>query len=194
MSGAPCTISSHDIAAEFFAQTRALDDAQRAWLLAREIPPAALNNDPGRPAAPVRAARVAFTGAYFDFVGAKDEDARPALCVIARDEFGIVDDLVAFDARGRVGRWLGRAVLLGEQMRFFARVESPALRVFVDPWEWLRGERRGVVILDRGRARWRLAGDVLAVDEADFGRRVRDGLRLPEPRIMVASKSARCAA
>ena len=194
MNDAPRTIAAHDIAAEFFAQTRALDDAQRAWLLAREIPPAALNNDPGRPAAPVRAARIAFTGAYFDFVGAEDEDARPALCVIARNEFGIVDDLVAFDARGRVGRWLGRAVLLGEQMRFFPRVESPALRVFADPWEWLRGERRGVVVLDRGRARWRLAGDVLAVDEPAFGRRVRETLRLPEPRILVASKNARRAA
>jgi hypothetical protein len=194
MSDAPRTIASHDIAAEFFAQTRALDDAQRAWLLAREIPPAALNNDPGRPAAPVRAARIAFAGAYFDFVGAEDEDARPALCVIARDEFGVVEDLVAFDARGHVGRWLGRAVLLGEQMRFFPRVESPALRVFADPWEWLRGARRGVVILDRGRARWRLAGDMLAVDEPALGRRVRDTLRLPEPRILVASKNARRAA
>jgi len=194
MSDAPCNISSHDIAAEFFAQTRALDDAQRAWLLAREIPPAALNNDPGRPAAPVRAARVVFAERYFDFAAEHDEDARPALCVVARDEFGIVEDLVAFDARGRVGRWLGRAVLLGEQMRFFPRVESPALRVFADPWEWLRGERRGVVILDRGRARWRLAGDVLAVDEPAFGRRVRETLRLPEPRILVASKNARRAA
>jgi hypothetical protein len=190
MSDAPCTISPHDIAAEFFAQTRALNDAQRAWLLAREIPPVALDIDPGRPAAPVRAARVAFTGSYFDFVGAEDEDARPALCVIARDEFGTVDDLVAFDARGRVGRWLGRAVLLGEQMRFFPRVESPALRMFADPWEWLRGERRGVVVLDRGRARWRLAGDVLAVDEPAFGRRVRETLRLPDPQILVASKAA----
>jgi hypothetical protein len=194
MSAAPSTIASYNIAAEFFAQTRALDDAQRKWLLAREIPPAALDNDPGRPAAPVRAARVAFTGAYFDFVGAEDEDARPALCVIARDEFGIVDDLVAFDARGSVGRWLGRAVLLGEQMRFFPRVKSPALRVFADPWEWLRGERRGVVILDQGRARWRLAGDMLSVDEAAFGRRVRDAMRLPEPRILVPSKNARRAA
>jgi hypothetical protein len=194
MSDIPCIIAAHDIAAEFFARSRALDDAQRAWLLARGIPLVALDNDPGRPAAPVRAARVVFAGAYFDFVGAENEDARPALCVIARDEFGIVDDIVAFDSRGRVGRWLGRAVLLGEQMRFFPRVESPALRVFADPWEWLRGERRGVVILDRGRARWRLAGEVLAVDETALGHRVRDALRLPETKIMVASKNARRAA
>jgi hypothetical protein len=194
MNDAPCTIAPPDIAAEFFAQTRPLNDAQRSWLLAREIPPVALDIDPGRPAAPVRAARVVFTERYFDFAEEHDEDARPALCVIARDEFGIVDDLVAFDARGSIGRWLGRAVLLGEQMRFFPRVESPALRVFADPWEWLRGERRGVVVLDQGRARWRLAGDVLAVDEPAFGRRVRDGLRLPEPQILVASKNARRAA
>ncbi|MGO9770415.1 MAG: hypothetical protein ACLPSW_12835 [Roseiarcus sp.] len=128
--------------------------------LAREIPPVALDIDPGRPAAPVRAARVVFAERYFDFAAEHDEDARPALCVIARDEFGVVDDLVAFDARGHIGRWLGRAVLLGEQMRFFPRVESPALRVFVDPWEWLRAERRGVVILDRGRARWRLGENI----------------------------------
>jgi len=68
------------------------------------------------------------------------------------------------------------------------------LRVFADPWEWLRGERRGVVILDRGRARWRLTGERLAVDDVAFGRRVRDALRLPEPQIMVASKNARRAA
>jgi hypothetical protein len=194
MSDAPCTISAHDIAAEFFAQTRALDDAQRAWLLAREIPPAALDNDPGRPAAPVRAARVVFTERYFDFAAEHDEDARPALCVIARDEFGIVDDLVAFDGRARVGRWLGRAVLLGEQMRFFPRVESPALRVFADPLQWLRAERHGVVILDQGRARWRLAGDMLSVDDPAFGRRVRDMLCLPKPKIFVAPKAERRAA
>ncbi len=194
MNDAPCTITSHDIAAEFFAQTRALNDAQCKWLLAREIPPAALNNDPGRPAAPVRAARIAFTGAYFDFVGAEDEDARPALCVIARDEFGIVDDLVAFDARGRIGVWLGRAAMLGEQFRWHPRIESPALRIFPDPWEWLRGERRGVVILDTKRAQWRLSGDVLAVDDPAFGRRLHNMLALPKPQIFVASKAARRAA
>jgi hypothetical protein len=142
----------------------------------------------------IRAAHVVFNLGYFDFAGREDEDARPALVAVARDEFGTVADLAAFDSRGRIGAWLGRAALLGEQMLNFPRIESPALHVFETGLDWLRGDRRGVVILDAARARWRLSGERLAVADVAHGRRLRAALRLPEPQIFVTRDIARRAA
>jgi hypothetical protein len=83
--------------------------------------------------------------------------------------------------------------MLGEDRPMTApRIEVDGVRVFPGPAEWLRAERRGVVILDAERARWRLAGERLIVDAATFGRRLRDALRLPEPRVFV--ENARMAA
>lgn len=175
----------HEIAVGFFEQTKPLDDRQREWLHARGVSDAAMRGDPGLDTAELRAGCVAFDRRYFDFARRADEGARPAFVVIARDEFGIVDDMVAFDAHGRIGVWLGRAAMLGEQMVDFPRIESPALAVYPDAMAWLCAERRGVVILDAKRARWRLAGDRLAVDSVGFGRRLEKSLALPRPRIFV---------
>ena len=60
--------------------------------------------------------------------------------------------------------------------------------MFPGPAEWLRAGRRGVVILDNERARWRLSEETLIVSDAAFGRRLRDALRMPEPRVYVEEK------
>jgi len=113
----------------------------------------------------------------------------------ARDECGDLVDLAAWNVDdGELALWRGVASMLGEDWTNAPRVESDALAVFADVASWLRAGRRGVVIVDPQRARWRLSGERLAVDDVAFGRRVRDALRLPEPKILVASKNARRAA
>jgi hypothetical protein len=136
-------------------------------------------------------------GGRFDF----SRDVREArghvagVIIPARDECGDLVDLAAWNVDdGELALWRGVASMLGEDWINVPRVESDALTVFPNVASWLRAGRRGVVILDRGRARWRLAGERIAVDDVAFGRRVRDALRLPEPKILVASKIARRAA
>ena len=68
------------------------------------------------------------------------------------------------------------------------------VRVFASVLEWLRADRHGVVILRASLARWRLAEHSLIVSDADFGRKLRDALRLPTPKIYVDEKAGRAAA
>jgi hypothetical protein len=113
----------------------------------------------------------------------------------ARDECGDLVDLAAWNVDdGELALWRGVASMLCEDWISAPRIESDALAVFADVASWLRAGRRGVVIVDPQRARWRLTGERLAVDDPAFGRRIRDMLRLPEPQILVASKNERRAA
>jgi len=118
-----------------------------------------------------------------------------AVIIPTRDECGDLVDLAAWNVDdGELALWRGVASMLGEDWMNTPRIESETLAVFADVASWLRAGRRGVVIVNPQRARWRLTGERLAVDDPAFGRRVRDALRLPEPRILVASKYARRAA
>lgn len=119
--------------------------------------------------------------------------ARDAIIVPARDEFGELVDLAAWDD-GAVALWRGHVAMLGEDQLALPRIETPALAVFADVASWLRAGRRGVVIIDPQRARWCLADEQLMVADAAFGRRLRAALRLPEPQIFVASHAGRRAA
>lgn len=183
----------HEVAACFFEETRPLNSLQRDWLIDRGVPECAIAHDPGRDTAEIRVARVRFEGRFFEFARAEDEQGRPAFAVIARNEFEECDDIVAFDARGNIAPWLGRAALLGAQMQHHPRIESAALPVFPDALAWLRAKRRGVVILDPSRARWRLAQEEILIDDPAFERRLHSQLRLPSPRILVAKPSRRAA-
>jgi hypothetical protein len=118
-----------------------------------------------------------------------------AVIIPARDECGDLVDVAAWNIDdGEIALWRGVASMLGEDWISAPRIESDPLAVFPDVLSWLRAGRRGVVIVEPLRARWRLTGERLAVDDPAFGRRVRDALRLPEPQIFVAPKAARRAA
>lgn len=115
--------------------------------------------------------------------------------IAARDECGDLIDLAACNPDdGTLALWRGAASMLGEDQIGTPRVESEALAVFADAASWLRAGRRGVVVIDPARARWRLAGEHLVVDDPAFGYRLHGLLRLPDPKIFVASNGARCAA
>jgi hypothetical protein len=182
-------IAAHEIAEEFFTNSRRLDDAQRAWVLARGISPSAIETDPYCASGPLRFASVVFGERYFDFAVEGDPSALPAFIVIARDQFGVTDDLVAFDGRGRLAPGLGRARLLGEQMILAPRLGEP-LRVFEDVWAWLRANRDGVVILDWRVAARRLEEVSLCVDSVEFGQILRERLARPAPPIFVKIREA----
>jgi hypothetical protein len=100
-------IAAHEIAEEFFSNSRRLDDAQRGWLRARGISASAIETDPFCSSGPLRFASVVFGEQYFDFVTDDCASAVPAFIVIARDQFGVTDDLVAFEAEGVLLRHLG---------------------------------------------------------------------------------------
>jgi hypothetical protein len=166
-------IAAHEIAEEFFSNSRRLDNAQRAWVLAHGVSASAIEADPYCSSGPLRFASVVFGEQYFDFVTDDCASAVPAFIVIARDQFGVTDDLVAFDGRGRLSPALGRARLLGEQMILAPRLGEP-LRVF-----------EGVVILDWESAARRLGNVPLAVDDIEFGQILRTQLARPAPSIFV---------
>jgi hypothetical protein len=188
----PCEaslIASHEIAEEFFSNSRRLDDAQRAWVTAHGVSASAIESDPYSSSGPLRFASVVFGEQYFDFVTDDCASAVPAFIVIARDQFGVTDDLVAFDGRGHLAPALGRARLLGEQMILAPRLDEP-LRIFEDVWAWLRGNRDGVVILDWESAARRLENVPLAVDDIEFGQILRARLARPAPSIFVRIREA----
>jgi hypothetical protein len=182
-------IAAHELAEEFFNNSRRLDDTQRAWLLARGISASAMEADPYWASGPLRFASIAFGEQYFDFAVDADASAVPAFIVIARDEFGVTDDLVAFDGQGRLAPGLGRARLLGAQMILGPRLGEP-LRVFEDVWAWLRADRDGVVILDWRVAASRLEDVSLCVDSVEFGQILRERLTRPAPQIFVKTRQA----
>jgi hypothetical protein len=128
-------------------------------------------------------------GGRFEFARDMRDASGHLLAVVipALDEWGNTIDLVAWCVdNGAVATWRGEAVMLGEEQINAPRLDGDALWVFADATDWLRAGRRGVVVLDASRVRWRLAEEKLIVADAAFGRRLRDVLRLPEPRIFVA--------
>ncbi|MDE3176810.1 MAG: hypothetical protein KGM15_11970 [Pseudomonadota bacterium] len=104
-----------------------------------------------------------------------------AVIVPCRNDLGFLDDLCAWEiSTDKLAWWRGAAALIGES--YFAEPwVDDGVRVFATVAEWLRADRRGVVILRSSLARWRLAEHRLIVDDAHFGRKLRDALWLPEP-------------
>jgi hypothetical protein len=124
----------------------------------------------------------------FEFAREMSEPCESTLAVIipCRNEFGRTVDLVAWEIdTSKLAAWRGEAAMLGEDQIDAPRIEYDGLRIYPGPLDWLHAGRRGTVILDALRARWRLAEDRLIVNDVDFGRRLRGMLRLPEPRVFV---------
>jgi hypothetical protein len=124
----------------------------------------------------------------FEFARDMSEPCESGLAVIipCRNELGRTVDLVAWEIETRkLAVWRGEAAMLGEDQIDAPRIEYDGVRIYPGPVDWLHAGRRGAVILDALRARWRLAEDRLIVNDADFGRRLRRMLRLPEPRVFV---------
>lgn len=146
----------------------------------------ALSSDPTDWGFALAADHVAFDGTQFTF---ERHMRQPGKCVSAyivpaRDEFGEIADLCAW--RGEhLATWCGSVGTLGLQNIYAPRLENDGLAVAPNVLAWLRNERRGVVIIDAGRARWELAnaGPLIAASVA-HGCGLRDMLT-HSPRILV---------
>jgi hypothetical protein len=134
------------------------------------------------------AAVVFLPGSRFEF-GHNLRDATGsvvAIIVPARDERGFTRDLVAWDMdTGQVATWQHSAMLGEHSLGEWRISDSDGLRVYPTMLEWLCADRDGLVIFHGSEARWRLIGERLIVDDAAFGLRLREALRLPEPEIFV---------
>jgi hypothetical protein len=112
------------------------------------------------------------------------------LVVVANDETGDADDLIAFDFEGRFASWLGVPVL-GLENAHAPRL-SDALPVHRTPIDWLANYRRGVVVLNANMARHYLeSAGRLVVSDADQGRHLMAAMTF-KPQILI--QSARAAA
>jgi hypothetical protein len=112
------------------------------------------------------------------------------LIVVARDQTGDADDLVAFDLNGHFASWLGVPVL-GLENAHAPRL-SDALQVHRTPIDWLANYRRGVVVLNANMARHYLeSAGRLVVSDADQGRHLMAAMTF-KPQILI--QSARAAA
>jgi hypothetical protein len=177
-----------EVAYTFLTESHALSAEQRGKLLRLGISEAAIDRDPGRESALIRAAYVIFSAGYFDFTAEDDSDAVPVFIACARNWRGNAADIVAFDLAGRLASWLGREPLLGAHHVLAPRFDEP-LRVFPDVWAWLRSDRDGVVILDWRRAPALLDGVTIAVDSVEFGQVLRQRLTRPAPPIVVRRRA-----
>jgi hypothetical protein len=130
----------------------------------------------------------------FDFaadlpVDFDDEAVVSAMVLLACDEDGYAADLVAWTTNPyRIASWFG-APLLGAENLFAPRLDD-GLKVFPNPLEWLKAERDGVVIVDSEAAKWSLTDERLTVSDGDFGRKLREMLSLPQPRIEIEEAGA----
>lgn len=103
-----------------------------------------------------------------------------------------VADLVAWSPRvGRLASRLGIARLLGQRQAEDARCDISArpVRVWRNPLGWLMARRSGVVIVDQLGAAHLLAGIDIRPEDARHARELRDSLRVPPPRILLAARS-----
>ena len=113
----------------------------------------------------------------------------------AFDELGETIDVAAWHPEsGALALWRGVASMLGAENVFAPRLGEPLL-VHDTALDWLRGGRRGVFIVDPQRAAPLLRfSEPLGVKCESHGRRLRQALTIPAPRIVVASNNARAAA
>lgn len=174
-----------------FAALDCLTLPQIRWLIDCGVPSRAIVY----PETPARADVAFHSGApFFDFKADLDEETETtcAMILMARDQFGEPVDLVAWSPRtGPMATWYGADIpMLGWHNVFPPRLDlGDALAVHPSPLEWLRDNREGVVILKPDRARWYLEGFSLKVADAAFGRKLRDALRWPEPRVFVETRA-----
>lgn len=136
-----------------------------------------------------RGGRFAFArdvGAVFGLVS--------AIIIPVHDETGDIVDVAAWNPDdSALALWNGVASMLGAENILAPRLDEPLL-VHETPLDWLCASRRGVFIVDPIRAAPLLRlGEPLGVKREAHGRRLRQSLTIPAPRIVVAS-SARAVA
>ena len=127
----------------------------------------------------------------FEFCRYREGKIEPALTFVCWSHDGVAEDVCAWQATtGKIATWLGRAAMLGEDNIAAPRL-GDGLAVHDGPLAWLKSNRDGVVILDRGRAAPMLrdAGTLL-VASLEEAKRLRRTLAVALPTILVPEVAA----
>lgn len=164
-----------------------LRDVDIRWFIDRNVPPLALAKGGCGPLAFVARDQVGFDDGRFEFARYSHNraDVVPAYVVPVFDQHHEPLDLVAFRP-GKVGSWLGRACLVGEEQVLLERVDDDALDIFENTLDWLRHGRTGCVILDPLRAAWVLHGaGPIRARNIEHGHKLSVALSVPPPKIVI---------
>jgi hypothetical protein len=145
---------------------------------------------------PLRAADIVWVAeGRFEFPNYLPCDAlrECALLFLVEDSGGAPLDIVAWaPSTDRIGSWLGYAWGLGEETIYAPRLECVALPVWRSPLDWLRANRRGVVLLKPQLAAQFLrdVGPLMAED-VEHGLELERQLTIAAPRIVVPASCVR---
>jgi hypothetical protein len=121
-----------------------------------------------------------------------DESVKPSTALIwfGLDVSSNAVDVIAWLPRTGAIATLTGASDISDEGVLSQRLEGEAQRVFFDPLQWLRAGRDGALVVDEHRRggilRW---CDTLSVSSVADGRRLRDRLKIREPKIVVAKVS-----
>jgi hypothetical protein len=96
---------------------------------------------------PVLADRVVFEGDFFVFADDVGERGEAAFTFIVISNAGFIDIVAWHPQTNRLAIWLGNGFALGERQVHHPNPLIPGLPVFRSPIGWLRGGRRGIVIV-----------------------------------------------
>jgi hypothetical protein len=140
---------------------------------------------------PVLADRVVFTGGdYFlfaDDIGAKGE---PAFTFVVISNAGFIDIVAWHPQTSRLAVWFGHGFALGEGQIHHPYPLVPGLPVFRSPIGWLRGGRRGIVMVRTDLADVALASvPVLIAEDEQHQRDLQKLFPVPNlgPKILVSA-------
>jgi hypothetical protein len=99
---------------------------------------------------PVLADRVVFEGEFFLFADDIGEKGEPAFTFVVFNNIGFLDIVAWHPQTNRLAAWFGHGFALGEHQIHHPNPLIPGLPVFRSPIGWLRGGRRGIVIVRAG--------------------------------------------
>ena len=117
-----------------------------------------------------------------------------AFLFLVTDGVGDAVDIVAWQpATNRIGTWRGLAWALGQDAIYAPRLsEHDGLPVWTSPLDWLRGRRRGVVlIMPRLAADWLCDAGPLVAEDLDHALELSRVLSRPAPRILIPTVAGR---
>ena len=175
-----------DLIQTFFHETACPAQKDLEWLWREGVPLSGLTYPD-----PIRKGHVSLVGSALFELAASCDESVPAILLLARDVMGDPQDIVAWSPRRRFRRSLyGRAKMLGESELLQPRLAvGGCLRVSREPLDWLRANRRGVVLLDGvcSVPILRDAGPLMAEDE-DHRREIDGLLASPLPTIHLSAQ------
>lgn len=130
--------------------------------------------------------RVVFDDKTFRFADHLGEAGESAFTIMLQSHEGLMDIVAWKPAEGRMALWTGDGFALGESHIGSKRTWETGLRIFRSPMDWLRADRRGIVIMRDDFAEHILQQiPILIADNCEHQRDLRDIFHGNAPEILV---------